>query len=116
MNEPGNTFDGPVDSASQESGGELQSLRTLLAAALILLIVFSACVDYYLSTQSSEMNRLLFVDRQTINNFPAYSARAGDFWSKLVEYSKSHPDFNPVIEKWKGTISIHTNAPPPKAK
>ncbi len=116
MNEPENKFGGPADSWSEELRNELQSLRTLLSAALVLLIVFSACMDYFLSAQTTEMRRALYQDQQLVNNFSANSTRAAEFWGKLVEYSKTHPDFVPIIDKWKANISIHTNGPPPRAK
>lgn len=116
MNEPQmGKFDGPTDSGSAETRNELQSLRTLMAAALVLLVIFSACIDYFLSAQTTEMRRALYQEQQMVNNFSASSSRAAEFWNKLVEYSKTHPDFVPIIDKWKANISIHTNGPP-KAK
>lgn len=116
MNETENKFGGSADGGSEELRNELHSLRTLMSAALVLLIIFTACMDYFLSAQTTEMRKALYQDQQIMSNFQANSMRAADFWKKLEEYAKTHPDFNPIIDKWKGTISIRTNAPPSKVK
>ncbi len=116
MNESETKFEGAAGGENQHVTGELQSLRTLVAAALVLLIIFTVSVDYYLSAQTSEMGKMLAQEQQAIRSFTAYSTRAADFWVKLVEYSKTHSDFNMVIDKWKGSVSIHTNGPAARSK
>lgn len=109
-------LDGPEVAEGQDSKTELQALRSLIACALALVIVFSVCVDYYLSAQTSEMGKILAQEQQAVRNFSAYSTRAAEFWVKLVDYSKRDPNFNFVIDKWKGSVSIHTNTAPAKPK
>lgn len=116
MNEPELKMDSSEVAEEQDSKTELQALRSLIACALALVIVFTVCVDYYLSAQTSEMGKMLAQEEQALRNFNAYSARAAEFWVKLVDYSKTHSDFNPVIDKWKGSVSIHTNTAPARPK
>ncbi len=111
MTAPENEFKPATDSGSEEVRTELQSLRTLLSAALVLVIVFSVCVDLYLSPQVSEERART---DQAAAVMYTFSHNAGEFWNRLVEYSKTHPDFAPVIEKWKSHVSMHNNAAPPK--
>jgi hypothetical protein len=98
---------------NEELRGELQSLRTLISAALVLLIVFCVCIDLYLSMRVRDEKAGANQIALAAHN---YGLGAGEFWSKLLEYSKTHPDFHPIIDKWKANITVNTNGPPPKAK
>lgn len=116
MNEPELKMDGPETDEVQELKAELESLRGLIAGALALLIVFTGCVDFYLSAQTSEVAKALAQEQQALQTFSAVSTKAGEFWIKLEEYSKTHPDFNPVLDKWKGRVTITTNVAPARPK
>ncbi len=108
-----NEINALADGGNEELQSALQSLRTLISAALVLMIVFSVCVDLYLSMrvrdEKAGANQIAIAAQN-------YGLGAGEFWGKLVEYSKTHPDFHPVIDKWKAHITVNTNSPPPKAK
>jgi hypothetical protein len=120
MDQPEIKFEGPGGGGAGggEGQGELESLRRLVAAALVLVIVFTVGVDYYISAQTSELGRMIGqqqqVAQQAVKNYGGFSSRAAQFWSRLVDYSKTHPDFAPVMEKWKGHIVINTNGPSSK--
>ena len=102
-----------TDGGNEELRDELQSLRTLISAALVLLIVSCVCLDLYLSMrvrdEKAGANQIAIAARN-------FGAGAGEFWNKLMEYSKTHPDFNPIIDKWKANVTINTNGSPAKVK
>jgi hypothetical protein len=113
MTEPENQFKTATDGGAEELRNELGSLRMLVSAALVLLIVFCVCVDLYLSPQVSEEKARADQAAAVLNNF---SFNAGEFWKRLVEYSKTQPDFAPVVAKWSAHVSMTTNGPPAKVK
>jgi hypothetical protein len=108
-----NEINAMTDGGNEELRSELQSLRTLISAALVLLIVFSVCLDLYLSMRVRDEKAGANQIAMAAQN---YGIGAGELWSRLVEYSKTHPDFHPIIDKWKSHITVNTNNPPPRAK
>ena len=77
---------------------ELHSLRTLLSASLILMIVFITVINFFLLKQVSTLRaqaELLDTESNTFN-----SAKAVDYWNHLVVYARTHPDFAPVVNKF----------------
>ncbi len=82
---------------------EVRSLRTMLSASLILLIVFGLSVDLFLFKQVSVLGADADRYEQGINGFNAPKAR--DFWNRLVAYSRTHPEFAPVINKFSPTVN-----------
>jgi hypothetical protein len=98
MNEPAENFGAPA-SEVEDLREEVQSLRVLLAAALCILIVLSVCVDGYLFKQVSMVRSDVNMAQDVVKRFDL--AKAREFWAKLTEYSRSHPDFAPVVAKYK---------------
>ena len=91
----------------EELREELNSLRILLSVSLILLIVFGFCVDRYLFKQISLLGEQTKVPQQQVDKFATqYNlARASEFWNNLVVYSKSHPDFVPILAKYSAVVN-----------
>ncbi len=97
MNGPDERLDGPADPAFEEMRSELSSLRTLLSVSLIFLILLGLTMDRYLLKQ-------VMLVRDQIQGVSNLEKRAGPelakesaFWNSMVTYSKTHPDFVPVI-------------------
>ncbi len=111
MNEPENTFQ-PGGSEAQQLRAEIASLRSLLSAALIILFVFSACVNFYLRKQTSILMVPMNEAQAMVNRYEnGGSAQILDFWNKMNEYARTHPDFVPIINKYSQYITVHPNPP-----
>ena len=89
---------------------QLQSLRMLLAVALVMLIGFTFCADYFLAKQIQSVNGESAQLQMIANSFP--QAAATDFAKRLQDYSKTHADFASVTAKYPGLFE----QTPPAAK
>ena len=85
--------------------GELQSLRTLLTISLILVIAFSFCVNVFLFRQVAMARAQVTQAEQFVKDFNA--GQVAEFWNKLTEFSKTHPEFAPIWAKYKDMINVH---------
>jgi len=101
----------------EELRSEVQSLRTILSCSLLLLFVFSFCVNIFLFRQTSMVSGQLAQVNQLLSAWasggPA-QAQAIDFWGKLNEFAKTHPDFTPIINKYSSYINVHPTVQPKK--
>ena len=114
MNETENKFEAGGDIVNDELQNEVQSLRSLLSAALVIMVMLSLCVDVFLIKQVSLLNGDTAITKaRTEEIFP--TAKASDLWNKLSDYSKSHPDFEPIIAKYRPIISQFTSPNPAAA-
>jgi hypothetical protein len=112
-------FENKMDSSSGGAGQdntEIQSLRTLIVAALVMVVCLNLCVIYFISGQATEMKRQVAMDQQVLERYQGFSTKAAEFWGKLMDFSKTHPDFAPIMDKYKGNLSVHTNGVPPAVK
>jgi hypothetical protein len=106
------TSNQPADSGSQDLRFEVESLRGMFAFMMLLMIVFTACVNLFLFHQvntlvgeANEAQRRVAIF-QTVG-----SAQAVDFWNKLNDYGSRHADFAPVLTKYNKFINVRTNGP-----
>ncbi len=114
MNETENKFEATGEIVNDGLQNEVQSLRALLSASLVVLIMFSLCVDVFLFKQGSLLNGQTAVTRaQTEEMFS--TAKASDLWGKLNDYAKTHPDYETVIAKYRPVVSQFTTANPAAA-
>ncbi|MDB6023635.1 MAG: hypothetical protein JWQ04_3492 [Pedosphaera sp.] len=89
---------------------EVQSLRTMFSCTLLLLFVFSFCVNVFLYRQSSALGSQVGEAQQMVSGFRnGGAAQVIDLWTKLNDYAKTHPDYAPVIQKYSQFINIRTN-------
>lgn len=110
-----------IDSSSDANVRRLQeevrSLRTLLICALAVMLLFSACINTYLTRQARMIKAQVDEAEKVVAEFGSFGAPwANNFWNKLLDYSKTHPDFTPIIEKYRPYITAppqntSTNAP-----
>ena len=109
MNEPATQFQAPAGQ-TEDLQDEVQSLRLTLCISLILMMVFGACVDFYLVKQISDLRSSLGKVEPDWKVFeakePAEIAKAVDFWNKLNEYTKTHPDLAPLMSGASRFISL----------
>jgi uncharacterized membrane protein len=113
-NQPG-TFSGSSAADLQE---EVHSLRTLLSVSLILMIVFGLSVNLFLLKQVSALGTqtTLFEQQadQGARNFN--TAKAIEFWNRLVAYSRAHPEYAPVINDLRPALGYTLIGNPGAAK
>ena len=96
------------------------SLRQLVVSLLVMLIVVSGTLTMFLLRQYRWAQTDLTGVRQQVSVMAIEYKRTtepviNDFVGKLVEYSKTHPDFNPVLAKYGIKPGGATGSPPPAA-
>jgi hypothetical protein len=97
MNEPSAQFD-PSASQSEDLQDEVQSLRLMLCAALALMMVFGGCVDLILLKQAADLRSAVGKAQLALEAAPPVPiTQYVDFWNKLNEYSKTHPELAPLM-------------------
>ena len=118
MNAPEPNRDTMADSRTEDLRAEVQSLRAMLCGALLLMFIFTFCVNYFLSRQDKSLGMQLANDRQIVGSFEngGGPARAAEFLTKLNDYARSHPDFMPILQKYSSIINIRTNSNPAAVK
>ncbi|SRR6266496_3780735 len=106
----------PIESALVEDQlvrEQIRTLRSLLVAALLALLLLSVGVDAFLFIQDHLVRRdlnSLSAAKDAIREFETgKKPLINSFISQLQAYAQSHPDFNPILEKY----GIKT--PPPSA-
>lgn len=88
----------PSFTALQE---EVRSLRMMVMCLLALLILMSFCYDIYLLRQVSMLRSEVSIREQQVNDFQKKTLPAvAEFWQKLQQYSVSHPDYKPILDKY----------------
>jgi hypothetical protein len=116
MSEFEQTSQGRSGSGIAELQEEVSSLRMLLSASVALLIIFSCSLDFYLLKQVSSVGAQIKVSNDYFDaeahNFN--TPMAIEYWNRLVQYSRSHPEFVPIINKYQpalGQTLLGNNAP-----
>ena len=107
MNGTERSLDAPSEPVLTELQGEVQSLKRLVSVVVALLIMVTFSVDVYLMRQVTTVNRELAGAQNVIDDFTRRVAPlAVEFWNKLNEYGRSHPDFAPVLAKYTNFVQI----------
>lgn len=108
MNEPQPKLEGMDDSGKADFREDVQSLKTALNFALLLMFVLGFCVNVVLWNQV----RVLGVQvRETQQAVGGFENGAIQLWGTLNDYAKTHPDYAPIVQKYKQYINIASNAP-----
>lgn len=115
MNEPE-----PFDAAPEvgpEAGlqAQLDGLRKLFLAALAAMLIMGISLNVFLLRQTAFVRRDLQTARPQVAQLTANFEKSEEpqirsFVNALVEFSRSHPDFKPILAKYK----IATDLPPAK--
>jgi hypothetical protein len=113
MNETENKSEGMSNSGKEDLRSDVQSLRTALNIALLFVFVIGFCVDVVLWNQDRLLGAQAREMQQAVNGF---QSGAMQVWTSLNDYAKTHPDYAPIIQKYRPYISLRTNAPVAPAK
>jgi hypothetical protein len=109
--------------SSQSDVGEFQTqidaLHHLVVSVLALLVVVSGTLGLYLWRQYRSANAELAMTRPQVENMVGQFQRSGyvqlsdEFVKSLIEYSKAHPDFTPILAKYGIRVSTPTTGVSP---
>ena len=107
----------PIQHHATDLQAQCDALRHLIVSVLILVIVISGTLNIYLLRQWRTASKdLAGIRPQAAQMIAEYQKVSGplmsDFVKKLTEYSRSHPDFAPVLAKYGIKPSGPTNALP----
>jgi hypothetical protein len=116
MNESESNFQAASESSNENLRADVQSLRTMLSVTLLLLFIFTFCVNVFFLRQVSAVNAQVAQAQQLVDNFQKGGgyAQGAELVSRLNEYSRTHPDFAPIMQKY--NFSITRNGAPTPAK
>ena len=108
----------PISSSSDSSTvslqNEIQSLRTLLLGTLVLVILLSGSLNIYMLRQAGLANVQVVEAKKFLDDYNNNSGpMAREFWIKLTEFGRTHPDINPILSKY--SQFVVSNLPPPPA-
>src|SRR5438105_4685183 len=113
MNDSENKLGISPDIEIGELRDEVRSLRAILVGTLVVLILFSGSVNIFLRRQAAVVVAQAAADQKIVDEFNQIGApSARDLWHRLNEYAKTHPNFSPIIDKYKNYIRT---SPPPSA-
>jgi len=101
-------------SVSQPELKQLQeqcdSLQQLVSSLMLVLIVVSSTLGIFLLRQykfaKSELEALTPAATQLITEYTNNYAMSQDFLKKLAEYGRTHPDFGPIMTKYRLTDAL----------
>jgi len=99
--------DSSTDTERIQLSDEVAALRQQIWTLLVLLLVVSGTFSIFLVRQVSYARKELINARQ----FVASGQNMDQIFKSLAEYSKTHPDFAPILTKNGITVS---NSPPVK--
>jgi len=81
---------------------QLQALRKLFVVALAILLVISGSLMIFLWGQKRILNSQLHEARKFVEDYEKVTAPfLNNFVSNLQAYGRTHPDFDPIMDKYK---------------
>jgi len=87
----------------EELQGTVGALRALFHVVLVALIVMSASLNLFMFRQVSALNKQVAEMTRYLNDYNSNSVPLMEkVVNGLTDYSKSHPDFAPVMRKYLG--------------
>ena len=102
--------------ALQTLRDEVRTLRSLFSTSALALILLSVAINAYLYYQDRIVRRELEAAKKMAQEFETVKRPViGTFINRLQEFARSHPDINPILEKYgiKPAASAQTPDPPP---
>ena len=92
---------------------QLQTLRKLFVVVLAILLVISGSLMIFLWGQKRILNSQLREARKFVEDYEKVTAPfIGNLISNVQAFGRSHPDFNPILDKY-GLRVTASNALPP---
>lgn len=93
------------DPALNELRAQCDSLQQTVSSLLLVLIVISGTLTIFLMRQwrfvKSELDGILPAATQMVSDYTNSYAMTQNFLKQLAEYGQTHPDFGPVIAKYR---------------
>jgi hypothetical protein len=95
----------PLQAGDNDLQAQCDALRHLITSVLILVIVVSGTLNIYLLRQWKTTSKDLAAIRpQAEQMISEYTQKSGplmnDFFNKITEYGRTHPDFAPILAKY----------------
>lgn len=119
MNEMENQSNSNSTAALQELQQEVQSLRSFVMSVVVIVIVLSGAVNFYLLRQASLVTAQLAIqteeNKRNVEEFTTQTGPAlAGLWKSVNDYAKANPDLQPLLAKYnfQGTLP---SAPPASA-
>ena len=121
MTEPENASESTsLESLSGESAAlqavrdEVRTLRTLFSIAAMALLLLSFGINAYLYYQDRILRKELDAAKKTAQEFETVKRpMISTFVSRLQDFARTHPDFNPILDKYGIRPIPSTPAPAP---
>ena len=112
------SFDAPPDFGPDTANlrEQYEILRKLFLAALVAMLIVSGSLAVFLVRQVTFVRRDVEgirpqIDRLTANFKQVEEPQINSFVNSLINYAKTHPDFNPILAKYKITPSVPVPVP-----
>jgi cell division protein FtsB len=94
---------------------QLASLRQLVGSVLVVVFILAGSLNIYFLRQlkavNSELKPLKNQSAQITAEVAKINSAASEFARRLLEFSKAHPDFAPILHKYNIREVPATNAP-----
>ena len=96
---------------------QVATLRTILVAALMALLLLSVGLNIYLFRQVDMVSKELGLATRIVRDYETNKKPLiSTFVSNLVVYARTHQDFNPVLRKFNPVLrklGLPPSTPPP---
>ena len=102
----------PDENVASDLQEEVSSLRQQVWTLLVLLLVVSGTLSIYLMRQVTYARRDLSQLQQAVPQSQEQNKGMDQFVYHLVDYSRTHPDFVPILNKYQIQV---TPGPAPAA-
>src|SRR5262245_28608605 len=104
----------PTASSLQALQQQVGHLHSLLLAGLTALLLLGVVLTAFLWAQDYLVRKDLAAARKVVQDYETYRRPAiNSFISVLQGYAQSHPDFNPILERYGIRPQAAPVAPPP---
>jgi len=117
MNESADTPAPASPTTVQALQQQLESLRKLMAVALLVVLVIGVSLAGYLWGQKRIIHRQLAESQKLVDDYERVTAPfLSNFVINLQVYARTHPDINPIMDKyslWQAVTNVPAPAIPP---
>lgn len=111
------SFDAPPD-FGPETGlqAQFEGLRKLFIATLVAMLVLGISLNIFLLRQTAIVRKDLQNIRPQVDQLVANFQKNEEpemkrFVNALIEFSKTHPEFKPILSKYKITVEMPMTPP-----
>jgi hypothetical protein len=107
----------PVETNNTQGNlqAQLNSLRQLIASTLVLVFMVAGALNIYFWRQyrsiQAELGPLQMQSARITAEVNNVNGAANELARRLIEFGKTHPDFQPILKKYNLQQAPATNAP-----